>query len=170
MDCNQCHRACATSAMMVRKKKTGLTRNLVRPVPPEYFHLDGESTPYHVFWWRRGRVALPVQKLPCSDMLQACSALCSRRYGLSPTGSRISQPMKSMAPNIGVLGVAFRNDCTSTSQLPDLLVADVAATRRLERIHVRQLFVRHCFYEGSSSLGLQSVRKRPCRTYASPSD
>ena len=27
------------------------------------------------FWWRRGRVELPVQKVPWSDMLQACSAL-----------------------------------------------------------------------------------------------
>ncbi len=27
------------------------------------------------FWWRRGRVELPVQKVPWLDMLQACSAL-----------------------------------------------------------------------------------------------
>ncbi len=76
--------------------------------------------------------------------------------------------MKSVAPSIGVPGVAFRNNCTSASRLPDLPGADVAATRRLERIHVRQLFFRHCFYEGSSNLGLQSVRNRSCRTYASP--
>ena len=40
-------------------------------------------------------------------------------------------------------------------------MADVAATRRLERIHVRQLLVRHRFYEGGSSLGLQSVKRTP---------
>ena len=73
-----------------------------------------------------------------------------------------------MASGIGVPEVASRNDCTSASRLPGLLVADVAATRRLERIHVRQLLFRHCFYEGSSNLGLQSVRNRSCRTYASP--
>ena len=27
------------------------------------------------FWWRRGRVELPVQKVPWLDMLQACPAL-----------------------------------------------------------------------------------------------
>ena len=73
-----------------------------------------------------------------------------------------------MAPGIGVPEVASRNNYTSTSRLPGLPVADVAATRRLERIHVRQLLVRHCFNEGSSNLGLQSVRNRSCRTYASP--
>ena len=73
-----------------------------------------------------------------------------------------------MASGIGVPEVASRNNCTSASRLPGLLVADVAATRRLERIHVRQLLFRHCFYEGSSNLGLQSVRNRSCRTYASP--
>ena len=26
-------------------------------------------------WWRRGRVELPVQKVPWSDLLQACPVL-----------------------------------------------------------------------------------------------
>ena len=53
--------------------------------------------------------------------------------------------MKSVAPVIGVAGVASRNNWTSASRLPGLLVADVAALKRLERIHVRQLLVRRRF-------------------------
>ena len=96
-----------------------------------------------------------------------------RRFDLVGSGSRRRDPVSTSRKNygryaIGVARVASRNNCTSASQLPGLPVADVAATRRLERIHVRQLLVCHCFNEGSSNLGLQSVRKHPCRTYASP--
>ncbi len=35
------------------------------------------------FWWRRGRVELPVQKALWPDVLQACPELCFSRFGAS---------------------------------------------------------------------------------------
>ena len=35
------------------------------------------------FWWRRGRVELPVQKALWPDVLQAYSELCFSRFGAS---------------------------------------------------------------------------------------
>ena len=46
---------------------------------------------------------------------------------------------KSVAPVIGVAGIASRSNWSSASRPPDLLVADVTALRRPERIDVRQL-------------------------------
>ena len=40
------------------------------------------------FWWRRGRVELPVQKVPWLDMLQACSAVCVLPLPASADGIR----------------------------------------------------------------------------------
>jgi hypothetical protein len=37
-------------------------------------------------WWRRGRVELPVQKAPRSDILQAYPVFCSRLRELPPAG------------------------------------------------------------------------------------
>ena len=41
------------------------------------------------FWWRRGRVELPVQKNPWSDILQACPAIYFSHPGAS--ADRISE-------------------------------------------------------------------------------
>ena len=41
--------------------------------PPEASNEPGAAD--LCFWWRRGRVELPVQKAPQTDVLQACSAV-----------------------------------------------------------------------------------------------
>ncbi len=54
------------------------------------------------------------------------------------------------------------------SPLPGIAGSRRSRFRRLERIHVRQLFLRHRINEVDGFLGLQSVTEHPCRTRASP--
>ena len=45
---------------------------LTNEAPPDS---DSPEAPDSCSWWRRGRVELPVQKAPWSDLLQACPVL-----------------------------------------------------------------------------------------------
>ena len=51
------------------------------------------------FWWRRGRVELPVQRAPRLNMLQACPVICSRPAELLPSESRRAEPI-SLEPGL----------------------------------------------------------------------
>ena len=53
-----------------------------REVPPA----NGPEAADPCLWWRRGRVELPVQKIPRWNVLQACSALCYRYLRASADG------------------------------------------------------------------------------------
>ena len=61
------------------------------------------------FWWRRGRVELPVQKALWPDVLQAYSELCvSRASELPPTESPLRQPIFLWLLRIGIEVTASR--------------------------------------------------------------
>ena len=61
------------------------------------------------FWWRRGRVELPVQRASRSNMLQACPAISSRSKGPQPAGNP-----REPAGGLGSLATGVAEGCTST--------------------------------------------------------
>ena len=64
---------------------------LVNEIPPgEATDREG-NTP--CLWWRRGRVELPVQKMPRQNVLQAYPTVCSRSSKLPPAEFQRAQPI-----------------------------------------------------------------------------
>ena len=59
---------------------------------------DGPEAPSPCFWWRRGRVELPVQKKPRKNMLQACPTICSWTSKLLSAESQRAQPIVLTLP------------------------------------------------------------------------
>jgi len=54
------------------------------------------------FWWRRGRVELPVQKALWPDIYRLIRSFVSRVSELPPTESPLRQPMFLWLPRIGI--------------------------------------------------------------------
>ena len=57
---------------------------------PQFYHTKSlvqthQPDSSYCYWWRRGRVELPVQKAPLMDVLQTYPALCSRFTKPPPT-------------------------------------------------------------------------------------
>jgi len=112
-------------------------------------------------WWRRGRVELPVQKAPRSDILQAYPVFCSRLRELPPAGI-------TPRPADFSLTARYRRE---RGRIPDLWRplprlrewqgADVAAVRPLVRIHDRRLFFCHQFYEISGASACNPPENAP---------
>ena len=117
-----------------------------------------------VFWWRRGRVELPVQKIPWWNVLQACSAFCSRASKLLLTKSRRAQPIYLTLPT-SVSGQRHPGFMTPASPPPGLVGADAAALfRRLERMLYRwccQLLFCHLFIEMGGTSACNSPEYSP---------
>ena len=108
---------------------------------------------------------------PEEPIIRMCYKLVRRFFlGLSRHRRRIlERPSRllfspSYRPRLGCIPDLWR----LTSPLPGLAGSRRSRFRRLERIHVRQLFLRHRINEVDGFLGLQSVTEHPCRTRASP--
>ena len=116
------------------------------------------------FWWRRGRVELPVQKIPWLNVLQAYSAFCSRASKLLLTKSQRAQPIYLTLP-ISVSGQRHPGFMTPASPPPGVVRADAAALfRRLERKLCRcccQLLFCHLFIEMGGTSACNSPEYSP---------
>ena len=74
---------------------------------------------FQLGWWRRGRVELPVQKVPQEDVLQAYPALCCRPCQLSPAKSCKGQPI-ILSPAPSASGEQHPGALAPASPLPGL--------------------------------------------------
>jgi|GEM_PF-278643 len=90
-------------------------------------------------WWRRGRVELPVQKAPQSDILQACPAFKFSPQGISAGGTILKLSDFSLAALYRHRGRRSPDLWRLLPRLQAWQRADVAAVRPLVRIHVRRL-------------------------------
>ena len=114
-------------------------------------------------WWRRGRVELPVQKIPWGNVLQAYSAFCSRAPELLLTESPGSQP-NCLTLSISVSEQRHPGFMTPASPPPELVGADAAVLfRRLERKLCRccQLLFCHLFFEMGGTSACNSPEYSP---------
>ena len=94
---------------------------LIKEKPP-----GGPEATDPCFWWRRGRVELPVQKVLRSNMLQACPALyiCSSK---ASAGGISREPADFLKPPLSASGQMRPRFMAPVSPPPGLVRADVAA-------------------------------------------
>ena len=94
---------------------------LIKEKPP-----GGPEATDPCFWWRRGRVELPVQKVLRSNMLQACPALyaCSSK---ASAGGIYREPADFLKPPLSASGQRRPRFMAPASPPPGLVGADVAA-------------------------------------------
>ena len=89
------------------ESKAGATVRLLGKAKPDSSTESGDG----LFWWRRGRVELPVQKTLCWNVLQACPALVFLLAASPPAKKQVSQPMDLRTAYIGVRADRTPNSC-----------------------------------------------------------
>jgi len=120
------------------------------------------------FWWRRGRVELPVQeKLP---------RICYKLSQLFDLTRQTSADRVSAGP-VDISFAALIDMTAAAPQLFDIHSQPVEVgsgwmccrlVRQQKRIHVRQLYFCHLFNEVDGASACNPAAYLPCRTRASP--